>query len=98
MKKLVVVLVLFAFMASGCGTETEWEQVGANAEVVDIGIVGAGGWGTPNSIRIWTLSDGRMISMSGWKNEDICIGDTVVKYKAISGACQGRIVWGKVSK
>lgn len=94
MKKIYIILMLLAITLLGCSTETEWDEF-IRAKVVSIEIVGVGGWGSPNAVRIWHLDNGMIITMSDWKNEDVCVGDTVAKYQAVSGRYKGCKRWQK---
>ena len=94
-RKIKIMLVLLVIFLSGCDTKIRWEKV-LETKVVDIKIVGVGGWGSPNTVRIWKLDNGMTVSMSGWKNEDVCVGDTVAKYEVVSGIGKGMTMWQKV--
>jgi len=90
-----MVMLLCVFIV-GCGNEeARWERV-VESKVVDIEIVGVGGFASPNSVRVWKLENGMKISMPGWKNEEVCIGDNVAKFKRIGGANSGATRWKKV--
>lgn len=91
-KKIVCVVLLVLFLAGGC-TDPVWEKV-VEAKVVKIEIIGIGGWGSPNGLRVWTLDNGMTVSMNHWRKEDVCIGDTVVKYKLITSGWE-RAIWRK---
>lgn len=95
MKKTTIIILISVLFLTGCKEEErKWEKV-VEAKVVKIEIVGVGGYGSPNSCRVWTLDNGMVISMNGWKNEEVAIGDTVVKYLQITGCYKGRTRWRK---
>ena len=96
MKKIYIILMLLAITLLGCSTETEteWDEF-IRAKFISIEIVGVGGWGSPNAVRIWHLDNGMIVTMSDWKNEDVCVGDTVAKYQAVSGRYKGWKQWQK---
>lgn len=93
--KPIICIILLTFVLGGCKEkEAKWEKV-IEAKVITIEIVGVGGWGSPNSCRVWRLDNGMTVSMSGWKNEDVAVGDSVVKYKQVVGPNKGRTIWQK---
>ncbi len=97
MKKIIVCFVAL-LLAIGCKEEIKpkWVKI-TEAKVIKIEIVGVGGWGSPNAVRVWRLDNGMTVSMYDWKNEDICVGDIVVKYRRVPSKWN-KTMWRKKIK
>ncbi len=80
--RLKILLILLCIMVSGCTDEPDTWTKEVESKVVDISFVGSGGYGSPNAVRIWQLENGMMVTMCDWKQEDVCIGDVVVRYRS----------------
>lgn len=86
MKKYLWLFTIILFFA-GCSSKEEelkWKPQ-FTAKILKIEFVGAGGYGSPNAVRIWRLDNGMAISMSDWREANIKEGDVVTQYICTNG-------------
>ncbi len=90
MRKLVV--LLFLLVVIGCNEREPdvWARIKAGT-VVSIEVIGVGGYGSPDAMRIWRLDTGEAISMYHWKRQEIAVGDKLVCFKNQ----KGKFYWKK---
>ena len=84
MRTMICLFIYLSLIGCCKNEEITWIKE-IETKVIDISFVGVGGYGSPNVVRIWKLENGMKITMVDWKQEDVCVGDLVIRYRSSRG-------------